>query len=495
MNQRASAPHAAAADPVAVRATAHPAKIWLPVAILFALLDLCFPLYFWRIPKVSSSESDWGYQFAIDQQQLSRPKAPGARRVLAFGSSISGSFDAHQVETLLGANGASEVYRLMLPGIHMSEYRALFASSDTVAPDVTVIMVNLVDFLYPSGERELNPTLRFVLPPRQSLRVRSDLSVADMLDLGLSSVSNLYRYRKLIRSAVQDNARAALRVLHSRSKPASYGVYPDGYTARRFALPISPDKTELAYFVDPEWLRQRGRVALTFRLAGKVIETRVEQAPGWKSLSIPRIDGRSSLEVEADSVWVPRAGAASDDPRMLGLRLKDAAPTSGTRDSHEPARYRLSDPGDLSPLLRMGGKRGEEFDRAWDEILNANTRFGKRFRLYRDAKIALRDKPFVVTDDYQAVRDLVASFRARGSKVLIINTPESPRILPQYETGPYYTGYREFFRSLADGKQVEFHDLSTTMPAEDFNDWHHLNYIGTIKLGTVYADLIRRVLP
>ncbi|HYD50489.1 MAG TPA: hypothetical protein VEB21_19190, partial [Terriglobales bacterium] len=125
-----------------------------------------------------------------------------------------------------------------------------------------------------------------------------------------------------------------------------------------------------------------------------------------------------------------------------------------------------------------------------------DSRFAKRFRLYRDAKLAVRDKPFEVTEDYAAIAAMVRHFTEQGTRVVLINTPESPRILSQYQHGPYYTGYRAFFQQLAEQfPGVRFHDFSDTLPAEDFNDWHHLNYIGAIKLGPVYASTVTAALP
>jgi hypothetical protein len=90
------------------------------------------------------------------------------------------------------------------------------------------------------------------------------------------------------------------------------------------------------------------------------------------------------------------------------------------------------------------------------------------------------------------VQALVEHFRALGSRVILVSTPDHPQIRADYANGTYYRGYREFFRSLASAPGVAFHDLGDALPAEDFNDGHHLNYIGVIKLGPRFAQMVER---
>ena len=42
---------------------------------------------------------------------------------------------------------------------------------------------------------------------------------------------------------------------------------------------------------------------------------------------------------------------------------------------------------------------------------------------------------------------------------------------------------------------MSFHDLSGALPAEDFNDWHHVNYVGAVKVGPSFAQFISAALP
>jgi hypothetical protein len=252
----------------------------------------------------------------------------------------------------------------------------------------------------------------------------------------------------------------------------------------------------LKYFIDPEWIRQRGRVRLEFSTLDGVLATRVEDEPGWKTvtLEIPASSAKL-LEVRADSMWSARVSDSAGEPRLRGVRLADppAVPEGSPRGA---ADYRLWQEGEIDDFLRMGGKTGDEFAREWEAILNGDTRFSHRFRVYRDAKLELCEEPFRAAAEYEAVATLVDFFRARGAQVIVINSPESPRILEMYRDAPYYQGYLEFFRNLAaTSPGVRFYDWSAALPAEDFNDWHHPNFIGSIKLGQRYSQVIEEVLP
>jgi len=500
-------PAPAAADTAAV---GHPARyaspwrVWLPIPIFLLILDLTFHLYFWNIPKLTGPAADWGYQFLIDLHQAQQPKAADAPRVVAFGSSVSGSFDPAQVGGLLTSDTRPhvEVHRLMLPGVHPADYRLLWQGEiDRIQPDVAVVMFNLLDFLSSSDEKQMNPTLLAALPPWQVLRERAArLTAVEELDWAARGTSQLYRYSKVMRSSLQDHLKLAPRLLLSRSPLRPYGVYSDGFTRPSFALRAKPGKPfELEYFVDPEWIAQRGRVGLTFSVDGKALHHAVESVPGWKRVSIPiPASGGDVLEVMADGFWNPRAagmaGAAGDDLRLLGVRLRPPLPeaTDGKRNTPSYPPY---DRSAVHELLRMGGTRGDEFAQRWNDVLGADNEFGRRFRIYREEKLAIRNRPFVASREYAEMVRLVTALSQSGARVVLVNTPDSPWLLEQYQSSAYYDGYLRFFHDLAEQlPNVHFTDLRQALPVEDFNDWHHPNYIGAIKLGPMYADSIRRAL-
>lgn len=472
-------------------------KIWIPVAAIFVLLDATFNLYFWRIPKLSKANADYGYQFMVDGLSAWRQGAADSTRVVALGSSIALSFDPRQVQSLLNAAAPQrnfEVHRLLLPGAHPSDYALYLDSLDMErVPDVVVLLVNLVDFLYPNTERNVNPTLRFILPPWDLLLQRYDrMSIASVLDAAMSGTSRLYRYRKLIRSSVQDHVRAVGRWLRGGPPAKAYGIDADGYTRQRFGVPVTVGgPTVVKYFIDPEWIRQRGRVRLEFSAGGDVVATQVADSSGWKSVTLSvDPEGAKVIDVRADSAWTARAANATGEPQLRGVLLADRPPQPSAAGA-KGFRYRLWDEGENDDFLRMGGTTGDEFARTWKATLEAQTRFGQRFRVYRDAKLSLCRQPFSGGGEYEAVKDLVDFFRAKGARVLIVNSPESPWILDEYRETPYYRGYLDFFRGLAAAAPgVEFYDWSAALPAEDFNDWHHPTYIGAIKMGTLYAEAL-----
>lgn len=475
--------------------------IWAPLPLLaLVLLDWTFPAYFWRIPKITGRAADYGYQFLYDVARMG-PKPEGAVRILACGSSVAGSFDPAQVQGLLEARFPGvpiDVRRLLKPSMKPSDYR-LFLRSELAAlqPDIVLLMVNLQDFLHSNFEREIRPDVQAVLPPWPTLRERyRHIPFSDSLALLLASGSNLYRYRQPLRSSVEDHARALVSWLRSPAAPAGYGVYPDGYTRRRFGLPVQPGKPlELEYFIDPAWIAQRGAVRLDFRLGRASLAARRETTPGWKTvhLDLPGGGDAAVLQVSSDSTWNRRAAGLADDVRLLGVRLR-AAPGAPPDGGPRPFHYPPTDQRDLDEFLRMGGATGSAYAERWQAALERDDDFGGRLRAWRDTRLALRDTPFEPTDEFRELAGMVEELSAQGKAVILVNTPENP-LMSEYQHGTYYRGYRDFFRRLADAHPgVWFVDLLDSLPPQDFNDLMHATYIGVITLGPVYADVIEQVI-
>ena len=471
-------------------------KVWLPIPILLLLLDVSFNAWFWHLPKLTGRDADYSYQYLYDIQHLEGTKRDDVVRVVGFGSSVSSAFDPFQVQSLLESKNLPEkieVRRLTKPGSKPSDHQLVWRSErDAIKPDVVVMVFNLVDFLNPSFERDLKPDIRYVLPPWRTLmeRWRYVPTIAEKLQLAVASVSNLYRYRRPIQSALEDNVRALGRwATSSRNGTSGYGWHPDGYTDDRFGIPLSVfDCREFEYYIDPAWIAQRGQVRLDFAVDGKPLATRVEITPGWKSLPLADAKG-NILQVAADSTWIPRASGIGDDVRPLGVQLR-AVPPSSVNHGRPPFRYALKLPSDPDDFLRMGGARGQEFADKWKATLEEDNDFAHRFRLYRDVKMSLKDRQFQADGEFVAVREMVQEFTAAKIRVIMVNTPESPLLQGVTDTA-WYQDYLEFFRGLQrDNPLVRFVDLHDTLPAEDLNDWHHVNYIGAAKLGPVFAQVL-----
>lgn len=468
-------------------------KVWLPIPLLLVLADVTFNQWFWRLPKLTGSAADYSYQYLYDLQHLKGTKRDDTARVVAFGSSVSSAFDPYQVAGLLAARGqAVEVARLTKPGSKPSDHELVWASDgDAVQPDVVVMIFNLVDFLNPSFERTLKPDIRYVLPPWRTLVERWQFvpTVGEKLQLAVAGASNLYRYRRLLQSAFEDYGRAALRWVSERPRPGGYGWYADGYTAARFAVPLGTvPETGFEYFVHPAWIAQRGRVVLQFAVDGTPIATRVETAPGWKLLPLEGVRGEL-LQGEADSSWTPRASDLGDDVRLLAVQLR-TPPPADLNHGRPPFRWMRRLPSEPDDFLRMGALRGEAYVQRWQETLTEPSAFGRRFRAYRDVKLALREQPFRPQGEYAALRRMVETFTRAGTRVVLVNTPESP-LLEGLSESPWYQQYLEFFRALQRANPlVRFVDLHDALPAEDLNDWHHVNFIGQVKLGPVFAAVL-----
>jgi hypothetical protein len=471
-------------------------KVWLPIPIVLLLLDVSFNSYFWRVPKLSSISDDYTYQLLYDVHRLETSKPEGVR-VMAFGSSVAGCFDPYQVEDLLEADFDQtrfDVSRLVRPGAKPSDYRVLLgAELDRIDPDIVVALVNLVDFINPSFEQGLKPGIRDVLPPWRTLRERfAYTTTTEKLELFVAGLSNLYRYRKLIRSAVRDHVKVALRWLKSEDGEHDYGRYADGYTKSRFGLLIRDGQpAEIDYFIHPAWLEQRGRVRLELSFGGERLLEHTETSPGWHRLSLPLADDASgTLHVSLDSVWSPRAADLGPDARLLGVQLKEPL-SDGSNGRRPPFRYPPISPRDIKPFLRMGPALGADYVRKWEEALAAPTDFGHRFRLYREAKRELSGRAFEPIAEYMELRRMLDEITEGGRRVLLVNTPESA-LLGELIGSPYYRDYLAYLRELAAANPlVTFRDMHDVLPMQDLNDWHHVTFVGQIKLGQLFAQSLR----
>lgn len=468
-------------------------KVWLPIPLLLLLLDVSFGAWFWRLPKLTGTAADYSYQYLYDLAHLRGSKRDGTVRVVAFGSSVSSAFDPFQVESLLQSRYPGvpiEVARLTKPGSKPSDHHLVWeVERDAIRPDVAVIVFNLVDFLNPSFERELKPDIRYVLPPWRTLTDRWKYipTVAEKLELLTASVSNLYRYRRPLQSALEDNAKALYRRLRQGTGTLGYGWYADGFTRDRVGIPVG-DQDAFEYYVHPAWIAQRGRVELQFAIDGDPLAIRSETTPGWKTLPLPR-GRRGILQITADSVWSPRAAGLGDDVRLLGIQLREVPPPS-VNHGRPPFRYEAKRPSDVDDFLRMGDARGAAFAERWFASLEDGSDFSRRFRAYRDVKLALRGRRFEPTGEFAEVQRMVEDFTRAGVRVILVNTPESP-LLDGLDHSSYYEDYLAFFRGVARGNSlVRFVDLHDALPAEDLNDWHHVNFVGQIKLGPVLADTL-----
>lgn len=466
--------------------------------LLLVLLDSTFNLYFWRIPKLTPRGVDYGYQFLVEVHALSQPKPPGAIRVVAFGSSVAKSFDPGQVQDLLAATDPAArvaVYRLLLPGIKPSDYALFFgAMLPRLHPDVAVLLLNLVDFLNPSFERDVKPQVEAVLPPWPTLRRRhAYMPVSEQLDLALASVSNLYRYRKQIRSCVQDHVKLAALWLRARPPRAGYGFYSDGYARQDFGVRVDGRRSvDMNYYVHPAWIAQRGRATFDFSLGGRRLAERVETTPGWKAvhLDLPAHHGHL-LHVTSDGAWNPRAAGLGDDVRLLGVKVREVPRGALGRvpSLHYPP---LEEDGQL---LRMGDAVGQAYVARWRRLLAGKTAFAERFRAYRREELGVATRRFTPTGEYAMLARLVADLSRHGVAVVLVNNPESPLLFGQYAPSAYYRAHVRFLQSLAERYPgVRFYDLTTALPAEDFNDWHHVNFIGAIKLGPRLAAAVRQAI-
>ena len=144
----------------------------------------------------------------------------------------------------------------------------------------------------------------------------------------------------------------------------------------------------------------------------------------------------------------------------------------------------------------MKGARGDAFVRPLAGAARGRYRVRPSLpRLPRHQAGARAIGPITPTGEYAELESPGARLLTRrGATVVLVNNPESALlrdavrgrpVLPQLPRLPRR-------RSRRASRTPRFHDLRAALPIEDFNDWHHVTYIGAIKLGPSYAELLRR---
>ena len=212
----------------------------------------------------------------------------------------------------------------------------------------------------------------------------------------------------------------------------------------------APSPVGLDYYVDPEWLAQRGAVTLTVQRPTPACWSGApRRRPGGSTSRRRGAAPRGELlRVSADSAWSPRA-AGRDDTRLLGVRLRDELPAPAGGD-RLPAHTRRSN---ARSRTRCCGWRA----RAATRSSPAGRRCSRPI-----PSSAVASAPIATPSWRAAIGPIDADRRVRrarvawcttvtrhGATVVLVNNPESALLRDQYADGPYYRSYLDFLAGVA----------------------------------------------
>ncbi|MDV6236272.1 hypothetical protein CH379_011615 [Leptospira ellisii] len=113
-----------------------------------------------------------------------------------------------------------------------------------------------------------------------------------------------------------------------------------------------------------------------------------------------------------------------------------------------------------------------------------------RLKRVQKNKELLGSSPFFTWTEFDFLEKTIEKFKARGQKLIVINSPENPIESVYYKNGEWYRGYLDFFRSRQ-GKGFGFYDLKDSIPdKKSFLDPHHLTYNAAERGSLLYAESI-----
>ncbi|MBM9576174.1 hypothetical protein JWG45_03315 [Leptospira sp. 201903070] len=113
-----------------------------------------------------------------------------------------------------------------------------------------------------------------------------------------------------------------------------------------------------------------------------------------------------------------------------------------------------------------------------------------RLKKVQKNKEILGDSEFFTWSEFVFLEKTISKFKAKGKKLVIINSPENPIESKYYKNGNWYRGYLNFFESRRN-KDFGFYDLKDSMGDKKFFlDPHHLTFNAAQKSSGLYAESI-----
>lgn len=113
-----------------------------------------------------------------------------------------------------------------------------------------------------------------------------------------------------------------------------------------------------------------------------------------------------------------------------------------------------------------------------------------RLKKVQKNKEVLGASEFFAWSEFIFLQKAIAKFKAKGKKLVVINSPENPIESKYYKNGNWYRGYLRFFEAQKD-ENFGFYDLKDSMPDKKFFlDPHHLTFNSAHKSSELYAEAV-----
>ncbi|RHX89172.1 hypothetical protein [Leptospira stimsonii] len=217
--------------------------------------------------------------------------------------------------------------------------------------------------------------------------------------------------------------------------------------------------------------------------------------PGWKPLLLEFEDefGKKQESVTLRFTVSPTTSSEEVDARIFGTPA-----TYGIRLPQNFCRREIRTGISYERIHGLDDDRvenmsDEEYLKDYERRLYYNPENEgalNRLKKVQRNKEILGSSEFFTWSEFTFLEKAIAKFKAKGKKLVVINSPENPIESKYYKNGNWYSGYLNFFESQKD-TNFGFYDLKDSMPDKKFFlDPHHLTYNSAHKSSELYADAI-----
>ncbi|AOP36511.1 hypothetical protein A0128_21115 [Leptospira tipperaryensis] len=249
---------------------------------------------------------------------------------------------------------------------------------------------------------------------------------------------------------------------------------------------------------------------------GKLSEDIFTQKPGVH-VQIQRQKDKNSFplldQTYPKSGWKPLLLSFEDKPQSVTLQFSVSPTTSSNEVDARifgiPATYGIRLPQNFCRReIRTGisyerihgldddrveNMSDEEYFKDYEKRLYYNPENEgalNRLKKVQKNKEILGASEFFIWSEFRFLEKTIAKFKAKGKKLVVINSPENPIESKYYKNGNWYRGYLNFFESQKDSN-FGFYDLKDSMPdKKSFLDPHHLTFNAARKSSELYGDAI-----
>ncbi|MBM9500698.1 hypothetical protein JWG44_10615 [Leptospira sp. 201903071] len=217
--------------------------------------------------------------------------------------------------------------------------------------------------------------------------------------------------------------------------------------------------------------------------------------PGWKPLLLEFEDesGEKSKSVTLRFTISPTTSSNEVDARIFGIPA-----TYGIRLPQNFCKREIKTGISYERIHGLDDDRvenmsDEEYLKDYERRLYYNPENEgalNRLKKVQKNKEILGSSEFFTWSEFTFLEKAIEKFKAKGKKLIVINSPENPIESKYYKNGNWYRGYLNFFESQKDAN-FGFFDLKDSMPDKKFFlDPHHLTFNAARKSSELYGEAI-----